>query len=425
MKKGHIVLFIIMTSVISSCKSPVTTVEDLVTINIPDITKTKVLLYSEVYDNLKLIPLETKDSSLIGSIDKIVCVQDRIFILDTWLSKSVLQFDMTGKFICRAGRFGKGPGEYDQPDDLSVDWIGNNIILYIRSKKALQYFDLNGKFIKEVPLDLYFTNFSFISENRYAVYLDNDINSWLPDNPMSNLIILNNKKEIEFSAFPFDRDKDKRLGKNQFLSATDSELLVSPAYSDTIYSYHSKKLIPKYRFDFGEHNLPASFAGGKDEADFYKELRKSSYAHLSGFMETPDYLVFSFIYKSMVYSGFYSFRTKQVKFGNIIINDLNGLVGGRSIMAKNNNDLVTYFDPSQINYPVQILDSSLINGHSYKEELLNRFRRNKNYKAEEINSIEDVFKKAGFKTTDQEIKYLRSINENDNPIILLLKMKKF
>ena len=127
----------------------------------------------------------------------------------------------------------------------------------------------------------------------------------------------------------------------------------------------------------------------------------------------------------MFYTGFYSFRTKQVKYGNIIINDLNGLIGGRNIMAKKDNDLVTYFDPSQINYPLQILDSSLINGHSYKEELLNRFRRNKSYKTEEIKAIEDVFKITRFRTTDEEIKYLRSINENDNPIIMLLEMKKF
>jgi len=331
MKKSIPILLLALIPLFSSYKSPEIKEPDPIIIKIPAISRSKVLLFSEVFESMKVVPLETKASSVIGAIDKIIYSNDRIFILDPDGSKKVLEFDDKGKFIDQIGRYGKGPGEYDQPDDISFDWIGKKIILYVKSKKALLYFDLNGKFIKEVPLNIYFSNFSFISENRYAVYMDNDINSSLPDNPRSNFIVLNNKCEIEFSAFPFNHEKDKRRMGNTFLSATDSSLLVLPGYTGSVYSYQAKKLTLKYKFDFGEHNLPESYLNGTGEDVFYKELRKTNYAYVNSILETPDCLVFTFVYKSAVYTGFYSFRTKQTKYGSMIINDLNGLMGGARV----------------------------------------------------------------------------------------------
>jgi len=61
---------------------------------------------------------------IIGSIDKILCFNEGIFILNNKSSKKVLQYDNNGKLLCQIGQFGKGPGEYDLPDDMSIDWIG-------------------------------------------------------------------------------------------------------------------------------------------------------------------------------------------------------------------------------------------------------------------------------------------------------------
>jgi sugar lactone lactonase YvrE len=60
----------------------------------------------------------------------------------------ILKFDKTGKFLTSFGKFGKGPGEFDQPHALAMDSKG---LLYVgdRSNNRIQILDQNGTFIAE------------------------------------------------------------------------------------------------------------------------------------------------------------------------------------------------------------------------------------------------------------------------------------
>jgi DNA-binding beta-propeller fold protein YncE len=60
----------------------------------------------------------------------------------------ILKFDKTGKFIKAFGKFGTGPGEFDQPHALAMDSRGR-LFVGDRNNNRVQILDQDGKFIAE------------------------------------------------------------------------------------------------------------------------------------------------------------------------------------------------------------------------------------------------------------------------------------
>lgn len=73
-----------------------------------------------VFSHLELIPLETNDSCLLIGIDKLICFEERFYVLD--LQRPALYiFSKSGNFIQQISRKGNGPGEYNMIYDFYVD----------------------------------------------------------------------------------------------------------------------------------------------------------------------------------------------------------------------------------------------------------------------------------------------------------------
>ncbi len=59
----------------------------------------------------------------------------------------VVKFSKGGKFITTWGHHGSGPGEFDQPHDISIGGSKNYVYVADRSNSRVQVFDQEGKFI--------------------------------------------------------------------------------------------------------------------------------------------------------------------------------------------------------------------------------------------------------------------------------------
>jgi len=59
----------------------------------------------------------------------------------------VVKFSKDGKFIKTWGRHGAGPGEFDQPHDISIGGSQNRVYIADRSNNRVQIFDQDGSFI--------------------------------------------------------------------------------------------------------------------------------------------------------------------------------------------------------------------------------------------------------------------------------------
>lgn len=103
---------------------------------------------SSIISDLKLIPLETNDSCLIGEVDVIKKRNGRYCVQS---GRNVLHiFDEQGHFINRIGQQGSGPGEYELLSDFEAD----KHYVYLLSHHKLLVYDWEGNFQKEIPLSI-------------------------------------------------------------------------------------------------------------------------------------------------------------------------------------------------------------------------------------------------------------------------------
>jgi hypothetical protein len=253
------------------------------------------IAYSDLFEDVKFIKLETCDESLIGRIDKVLYYDRKFFILDQIESKSVFVFDEYGKFLRKIGSSGMGPGEFEEPNEINIDEFLNQIVVYNNSKRALQFYSLAGEFVGSLVLDYYIKSFYFINKDLIALYLDNINNGNLLKGSKSNLLIINRKGNIVKSYFEVPDNNFIQKGGFNFFSSYCNKALLSPGYSDAIYSIDGDTVALKYTIDFGKMEILESFFLNKTTRAFDSEIRGSNYAFLNDFYETPDYLCFSFI----------------------------------------------------------------------------------------------------------------------------------
>ena len=151
-----------------------------IVIDIDEIEIDEVFDYSSVFDDYKIIPLETTKESLIGKISSIRFCGDYIVILDKNIGKSVYVFDLNGKFVSKIGRLGKGPGEYINPASISTNDETNEILVYDSLRDQIQVFSIEGRLVKELPLN---RNIASESIEAYGdnIYLSNYITRSLSD----------------------------------------------------------------------------------------------------------------------------------------------------------------------------------------------------------------------------------------------------
>ena len=109
--------------------------------------------YSQLFDGVEVIPLETNNQSLIGELTRIEFVNHVFYILDC-RTQSLLAFSQQGKFLWKINTPGRGPEEYNRVIDMDIDSENQITNLYANYPQKLMQYDLKGKFIKEYTIHL-------------------------------------------------------------------------------------------------------------------------------------------------------------------------------------------------------------------------------------------------------------------------------
>ena len=84
---------------------------------------------------------------LLGEVRDIGVTADRIYILDSQISK-VRVYDLAGSHLFDVGRSGDGPGEFARPWAMGIDPDGR---LIVQDYTRVSVFDLDGGFIETWP----------------------------------------------------------------------------------------------------------------------------------------------------------------------------------------------------------------------------------------------------------------------------------
>jgi hypothetical protein len=201
---------------------------------------------ADTLDNLvskiRVIALETRPECLIGTIKGLYQNDQGFYLLTDKIQ--IMHFDLTGRFIWKIDKKGKGPGEYQYIFDFALDDKG--LILLDSSGKKLLFYDLNGQFIKEitnVPAGIGIT----CSGMEYLAILHGRAASLPLQKRELSIIRLDGTAVSTF--FPFDKNEGMSLFSS-FTRTSTGKVLFHPHFEPVIYEISGASIDTLIRFDF-------------------------------------------------------------------------------------------------------------------------------------------------------------------------------
>lgn len=161
---------VLIISALSSCSFPEKGDKEVGNKILITIEENSKINFSDIFEQIDYIPLETTDTSLVGIVERFRIFDHKVCLL---CDKSLLLFDTnTGQAISRISKLGNAPGEYQSLYDVSISEDGNVELLDMNERKIRRY-DIDGNFRNSS--DLPSMSFSFLANgnNDYWLYNNN------------------------------------------------------------------------------------------------------------------------------------------------------------------------------------------------------------------------------------------------------------
>ena len=333
------------------------------------------------------IPLETTSNNLLRSIGKLHMNNNGIFYISDYRSLQIYTHE--GKFKYQAGKSGRGPGEYSFIDDFTVDESTGTI--YILDRRNILTYGEAGNYINNIKATGRPMQIEYI-EGNILLYVDNsdgqtEHSFLLIDKYGEVLKQYNNKYKFEPSGpVVVVADGPVRYHFND-------TLFIKEAYSDTIFFVDGSEFVPRYIFNQGDGKLAANVYG--------KDLLTEGYKYISfrRIFETSQFLFASYWWNK---SGMYLIRCKNSDNNYVFDNEkglINDIDGGPEVIPE------MAITKGGTEYLVMWLDAFRLKAHVESEAFRNSIPK--------------------FPEKKKELEKLAaSLDENDNPVLMLVKLKE-
>lgn len=374
---------------------------------------------SDYFASITYVPLQTTDSSLIGSRPRIVVGRDRVYVGSG--KTSCLVFDLnTGKFITSIGSMDKGPRGYRSSTEL---WINpeKGVVYFPGWRNGFIKYSANGEFLGEqkVPDNAGdASSYSYLDGNTLLVRCESFMNT-VPDYMLAfndNGEVINrypgklrtdsiggradiagisiyNGAGVGLSNGGVIFTKPREAGKERITMMQqpvfchwNGKTFYKDSYNDTVFSLTERAMTPEWVLDMGKYRLP-------QEEQYSKEARREK-GTVNQVMESDRYLMFSYFFypeeEMQAYRGIFDKTTGETRialYKDGFADDLNGFMPIHPTIENWDNSLVAFLQPIDI----------LTWFEEHPEE------------AEKLKP---------------EIRRLKEIKEDDNPVLVVAKLKR-
>lgn len=279
MRKLHYIIILIIC--LSGCKHENTNTQCIYfdfTRHMKDIHTT------DLIKDYKLIPLETRDSVIIGKIDKAILYKDRIYIAIFHREQAVYIFNLQGKFLHKINKIGRGPEEYLQLSDIFIDQNNQTLNLLSRIDAKLLTYDINNlNIIKSSPLPKAFYKMISLKDH----YLGHSGNYTQNKNEPYNLWYMDSDFKIMNKAMIIDSLWESKMTNIRPLSIYKDTIYYITPTDFNIYRYDGKEVTISHSVNFGKCQLSSE----QISYDEYKKfcLSPDYITAIRIFQETPNY----------------------------------------------------------------------------------------------------------------------------------------
>jgi hypothetical protein len=367
---------------------------------LPEVTSVK--LSDLGFDDIEYVPLETNEQSVISFTDNVfidlpppikIEVGEGFYLLIQ--GKTILRFQYDGSFVTKIGTKGRGPNEFTVAHDVDINTKDRNIYLVDGWQKKFNVYSESGEFKRTFKMPLYaWIDFRFI-DNKILCYCENHMGN------IENSYTLLDTNGLVIKSFsnkyPFKNRDGFGLRSENLFYKFNNKLFKKEAYSDTIYVYDKMNFKPHLVIEVGKKLITPDVRSNYDGRYIVK-----NYIQQLNLFEFGDYVYYDFIYKFelpdvlLTYSFIGSKRNNyQALFirSEGIINDLDGGPNILPITIKDDNTVIG------------LVDALKLKTYVASES----FRNSKPKYPEKKKELE---------------KLANSIKETDNPVLMLVRLKK-
>ena len=373
---------------IYACKSPDS---DIIKID-PNAFEDTPIALSEIADDIKYIPLDNYYP--MGHIAFIKFTSKSIILYEH--RYGLLAFDREGKKGKRIGDLGRGPGQYTYVLSIAIDDDSENIYV-MGSDKNIYVFSINGKFLKNIPLKKYGSTFEDIEVFNSNILVSEFINvgkakyNWIIIDSLGNLI-----SEKKNSIPPFLSGGVGGGGLYKY----ENTLSYWNMYNDTVF-----KIFPDFHTKSDLIIKPGNFRIPRSRSDVDQNTN-ILIPYL--IFETSRFFIFQYSYHQKIITALIDKNSKNSYLSYISLGkDNRNLIGG----IPNDLDGGLGFIP-QFYYEE--------NGQEYLIGIIEALQLKKHLSSNEFKKLSP---KDSEKKTELE-KIGTTVNEGDNPIIVIARLKK-
>jgi len=230
----------------------------------PDESDLKPLLLSEFADSISYVKMDTDPSYFISSPWAIQTDEGYLF------RGEMLHFSKEGKFLCRVGKSGRGPGEYISPNAVGVD--PKNKTVYVRGYGSihtlLKYSLTDGKYIGTLKKD-------FVDAKMMIKGMDDAlVMAYFPQDKRltdvkQDIILYNTVLDSVMDSRTFDyhitaSDMHHDFSNRTIMTSYHDKIYYKTTFTDTLYSITKEKITPCLIVDLGKYALPVDYIYGSD-----------------------------------------------------------------------------------------------------------------------------------------------------------------
>jgi hypothetical protein len=381
----------------SSKKPPAEKGKAFPVLNFEDMLKVKKeMKLSEIASDIQYVKLELKPGISIVNNPAVLVSEKFIFVY--WYN-TVLQFGRDGKFIRSISKKGKGPKEFISASFVSVNEDAEYVCIHGLTKILIYSFQ--GEFVREIPIPAEYSTSYMIDPNHFLGWRhvgtgnENNVFALLDGNGKVIDSVKNNFK------WPV-RDINTRIGwsdYNEFYTLGDN-VFFKDMYTDTVYTVSKENTITPVSFlDLGKYKIPDNHR--PSYATNRQQVRTLSKGYMWANVQESDKYIFV---NSRAYTEkkrFLILRDKQNQSSVVVCDDTEDHTG-----FINNIDGGADFWPWHIS-GVWMYD--MLKADEFLEIVPDKLKMNA--------EVKYPGKKAALKDL------AATVNEEDNPIIMLVKLK--
>jgi hypothetical protein len=347
---------------------------------------------SEIIDDLRIVKLETSETSLIGrEVRKVIYSDNLIFI--SQFRHPLYVFNIEGEFIRTIGAIGRGPGEMPDDYDFTFNKADSTLIFASSTRNSCSVYSINGAHLRDINLAGNFPgtySINYVSNNLFFSQL---IMSPDSDTSSSTHLLFNQKGEIvnRYNIKMNIPDPSKADGMifvitTPIINVTPEVIHFYTSFNDTIFTIDEE----------GKLSNSLGWVRGDLNTTRFRN-------YLQGFARAGSYWLFSVPipdYKP----NFFMYDERDEKVFNVskIINDIDGTLTNlpleSNVYDQTYESYVYENTYTVIYWPLKL--KSMLKDGNFDAENIKYPERNREFK-ELVNSLDD----------------------NDNPIVAIFRLK--